>query len=801
MKHSITHNPSIIRMFICTLTRPLLITLFLCFSTGNHTIYTAQLVVKPDTPELEHNTAPETPPTPELEQEEIKEAAAYDEEEEKDAPQKLTQLLTIFLDDSESIPGTRYSAPTTSTFLNALYDKAGPIIASTSLLYNLISGPMSKNKTEIAQQFKKDFYNDGKWILDDPDQWKLKEITKHLMIAIPTSYLKEKNISLEQVGLQVAQATPITIDAIKQRYSALPIKDWYTLDNKTGTIFFDALLKPVQYKKNLVYKNNLIFDQTNKNVEWVIYLTGHGDYQSSVASIDLKNFPFILDFFDTKISIALFAYDSCFAAGANTEAIYGELTRAGGGGEYSFPIVTAAITDAETTTTLPKYANEKLVFYLNFKKFIDNFIDHKWPPEESLKYILPDIEAYQHGKKAVDYRGNLPQIRFAYSPAWFPIIESTKSVVRITKNMALTRQEPLLLGAPVLKKPSAPGEKPTREKQFVRAVLLDTDYIPFDIVITKDTAPNFIITMPGNAKIYLEKIIEENPMDILYFSQIMSLDPFIPLYKRHKGKKQLYISELIIASDDIKTPPRIYRNLIFNYASDASALYYTDENNSQWIIEGNNPPEPYLHQNYLSQFAALLFINQKNKENQLLKSLAFQKLPHLIGKKTMPAHNIKQFEKKLTRIKEQEEKLKANESLKNTILTTITQIQDSVLPYKELLEPYFNELELIGKKENVTNEDVDRVHTISKDFNDFLRWPEITKSQCLKVMHRTQKIVATVQQMPDFPQDKKGYILDTFDQLKTLLYKNSCFLKNDRTLSVEFISYYQSIDDTYEQNL
>ena len=616
------------------------------------------------------------------------EPTSASEEKEKEDHSELTHLLTLFLDTTESMPGADCQA-VSSTFLNAIYDKAGPIIASTSLLYNLIDGPWAhqlpgmtgQKATEgVLQQFKKDFYTNNRWLFDDPEHWILKEITKDLILLIPLSYIDEKNISIKEIdtrlGLKIGLASPITIDTIKQRYSNLSLSDWRALCTETGTTFVNAL------------KNNLIFNQNTTDIKWVIYLNGHGEYLQSIGSITLEQFPDVLHFFDKQDSVALLVCNSCYAAGTNTAITYGELTtncdqlndelttqhdqlhnklnsklnnelafsanaprsRPRTITAYSFPIVTTAITDAMTSAMLTQYKDKKLVFYHDFKKWIDHFTAHPDKPlEESLVYVMPEIKAYQDEKIPLIDKGNLPQIRYAHSPIWFPVIESTHSVTQITHTMALTRQKPLVLGTHthMPKKTVGQAKKAVKEKQFIRAVLLHTDYVPFDIVIEKDTLPHFIVTMPYDTTLYLEKIIEKNPTDIASFSQRMGLDPLKPFYE---GSKQLFLAELTIQpNDDLLSPPELYRDIIIDFKS--NTMYFTDAHNQYWIIKNDTIPTPYPY-DYHPQFKNLFSIAQKTKKNHQLKALAFQKLPHLMYQHLhkIKQHNIEQHDIKQHKI-------------------------------------------------------------------------------------------------------------------------------------------------------
>ena len=128
------------------------------------------------------------------------------------------------------------------------------------------------------------------------------------------------------------------------------------------------------------------------------------------------------------------------------------------------------------------------------------------------------------------------------------------SVIRITNTMALTRTQPLIIGKPLPIKHSLPKEKPKQKTGYVHTVLIDTTYIPFDIVITEGSSPYFIITKPEDAVIFLQKITQHNPMSITDFAKIMSLDVTKQKEPFYAGNKQLHIRELLLTSSRYGLP-------------------------------------------------------------------------------------------------------------------------------------------------------------------------------------------------------------------------------------------------------
>ena len=475
-----------------------------------------------------------------------------------------------------------------------------------------MQGPYATKNPEIAQQFKKDFYINDRWILEDPNQWIFREITEHLMILIPVSYLHQLPISLEQVGLQMNGTTPLTVDAIINRYTTLVSDDvlWETVQKNTGISFIEMLT------------NNHIFDRNNKHIEWVIHLSGHGGYQKDIATIPLSKFSLLLDFFNTEITVALFTYTSCYAAGYNTAQVYGELTEKASAKEYSFPIVTQATADLITRGKPIVYQEGKLLFPYDFKQFIHTFAANRWPTDTwysdqwlyeqvhrfpyatSLKYIMPPT-AY------IDVK-SLPLIRFPHSPAWFPLTEDPKSVINITRIMALTRQKPLIIQH--------------NKEQPAQIILFNTNYIPFKIIVEENSHPYFIITKPGDVKIYL------HTLTLPSFAHLKQLKEPLkgPFYKGHK---LLYIENVIIQENTMHM-----NNVIIDYAY--NCMYYTDSATNKKFSMKNSDLLPY-DGDYESKFPKQQFINQKIKEDeQIIKKM--QKIIEKRNKSIQETHSLEQ---------------------------------------------------------------------------------------------------------------------------------------------------------------
>ncbi|HEV2601456.1 MAG TPA: hypothetical protein VGT41_04095 [Candidatus Babeliales bacterium] len=451
-------------------------------------------------------------------------AQAAQEEVKEDAyVPKRTQLLTIFLDNSEARPSDRFVLP---KLQSAIMHEAGPIITSSSLFYTYARGTGSNTIFHRA--------------------WILHEISEHLLIMIPKSYLEKNKLAIRSLGLKMPAESSTTLQIIEQRYKSFSDNDWEDLIKNTGTLFVNALLQ------------GAIFDQHNKEIEWVIYLTGHGFYNESIAGISLQDFPKMLDFFDRKINAALLVYVSCYGAGLNASKIYKDQAKIGLAGEkeYSFPIATQAIGDLEVAST--GYPTEQ-----NFENFISSFIRNKYAYEKFLSFIMINQERMRDRKSL----GNLPQIRLAYSPIWFPLVTIPEGTMDITRTMVGPREKPLKKPITSLNKElinitetiASTREKPLVVGNSIKKILLSCDYIPFEIILTEKAFPYFTITMPGDVTIIIKK------MTLQWKGELSKLVEKLSLLTRHdyKGIKQIWIEELVIQRKNV--PNALYTNVFFDF--------------------------------------------------------------------------------------------------------------------------------------------------------------------------------------------------------------------------------------------
>ncbi|MCX5924700.1 MAG: ankyrin repeat domain-containing protein [Candidatus Dependentiae bacterium] len=439
------------------------------------------------------------------------------QEEKKEAADKgidpNTRSLLVFLDDSEI--NSKTSSSTTGQLIATLYQEAGPILTSGSLLSSIFtSDGMHRNTAEpLIADFNAIF---------DSRKWVARRVRSNLFLLIPKKYFKqddqasiaivETNPSplLEPVeyslGLKINHLEPLKNSDKNslQSYFMLRYEQAKQIDQQHIEVefveqqFIDALAKNHLFVPITEYQDN-----SGTIPNWVIYLAGHGGYGDSIAGISLvadkktNQSPFqkLLDYLSKKIKTKLLVYSSCYGAGYNAEQVFSELKKTvdvgiGGTRSYPFTIVTGATTDAPTYRGNIEF---KVGGGIDSEIKYDEFI--KEAQKESINYPVALGYLFPMIKRPIralwnDEIGSMPQMRPVNSPAWFPITDINKAVIRIGNVMASTRKKPFL----IKQYKGADGQM-----HDPKAILLATDTIKFPIVIDESVKkiPPFVSLLPG----------------------------------------------------------------------------------------------------------------------------------------------------------------------------------------------------------------------------------------------------------------------------------------------------------------
>lgn len=431
---------------------------------------------------------------------------------EVDAKKDL-QLLTVFLDVSEAYqPAYPF---TTGHFVRAVRAKAGVIIASSPLLTIIFGGQ---------------YYDEPISILDS---WRLKEVAEHMLVMIP------KNMNIR--GLKTELMRDVTLEELKKRYESFPVEtvmkpgeiktiapEWDAVAEDTGKLFvrsLDTIFVPRDIKK-----------EVDDAPTWVIYLCGHGGYGQSIAAIPLDVFPRMLEVFQKRIDTYALVCNSCYAAGDNAAKIFGELKKQVTK-EYPFAIITYATGDA------PVLAPN--VDAISFQSFIDALRRDPRDFKRALEYILPNIKTFEEPR-------NIAQLRPANTSLWIPVMDNSSPLVNITQQMALTRKAPLVVSSKTVF-----TEKKEKKVVNPKAIMLYTNYIPFEVRVETDKIPNFAIALPGDAAVYFKKLT------IATAAQLADVYASFDMKGSYKGNKFIFIEQL-----DFTRSGKKYKNLVYDIKND-----------------------------------------------------------------------------------------------------------------------------------------------------------------------------------------------------------------------------------------
>lgn len=394
--------------------------------------------------------------------------------------------------------------------LSALYQEAGPILISTSILKNIVEIGQSDDrsaedlKNAIVKAHEKKQNVLPSRVCFKPEQWIIKKVNDALSLMVSKKQLKFVGIDWNKVseyidtdlisdvelklGLRINHLKTIGIDEIVQH----GVKD------KGAGCSADEI-KVLFCKKH---------DYTSKNMiipEWYIFMNGHGSFGKGIVGIPLDNFQSLLGLFSSYINTQMLFVKSCFAMGANAKKIYEE-TPFGLQKQYPFPIIVLGFNDIPVSArliytnphygrpapkkpdtlsgTLPQnyvYSREELdyMFYEEPEE-MEELVDWNSVLQitrqldvdyDKIAKILPAMESK-----------NTPQIKLP-SMEWFSVIDADKKIVSIGSILAQT------------KNPQVPLDITVRLKKDPVAILLRTDDIPFELKLDRLSRLEHIISM------------------------------------------------------------------------------------------------------------------------------------------------------------------------------------------------------------------------------------------------------------------------------------------------------------------
>lgn len=488
--------------------------------------------------------------------------------------------LLIFLDDSENSLGA-----VSGDLMSAIIEEAGPIVASASLIANIRGDkiePYLKDKTILADAYAnlaqavqqaekkytaqptiellnkltkaqqeldalvhKSILSLGAFDAQQAKNWVIKEIDRSLYLLLPKSYLNYLGVDIELVKI-FAPESPITLteERLGFKVNHLPTKDLSAIkkplpEPRYASYFIDQLPR--------IFVTSGEYPVAHKNLipSWGMYVVGHGSAENTIADLKLTQFQDLLNFMEIMIRTRIFVYNSCYAAGVNTELIYTNAEK-GITKTYSFPIITQALTDAPTSGSSPSLlistdrrtgeVHLNIAPRLQYHTFFER-ITHSGV----LKYdqVIAPLMSKAGGK--MQEIKNVPQVRLPGLP-WFSVLDTDNKTISIGSVLSKTRTEPL--NVLLFFKKKGQWAQPL-------GILLYTQEIPFELIINTTNMPAMVSMIPGDAVHHLKKIssMTQNASAIL---NSFNLDM--------EGPEKIFIIDAIQAAP-IKSPQGSFDSL------------------------------------------------------------------------------------------------------------------------------------------------------------------------------------------------------------------------------------------------
>ncbi len=442
-------------------------------------------------------------------------------------PERPIRGLLIFLDDSE-----QELRAISSDLISAIAEEAGPIIASASLIVNIRGEKIEPylrgrelladtymnlehavqlaekkysaqptiellrqltNAQDERQSFSRKIIVSLGAFAPRAHNWVIKEIDPSLYLLLPKSYLRAIGADIEQVKIYVPEYAITSVEEkLGLKVNHLPTKEILAIKKPVAQQFASYFIE--QLPRIFVTSGEYQIARKAQIPSWSIYLTGHGSAENTIADLKLSQFQDFLNFMEVMIRTRIFVYNSCYAAGVNTELVYTQAEK-GVAKTYSFPIITQALIDAPTSVPLAGFFIEgnriELTPHLHYRTFLERITR-----PGILKYtdVMAPLQGVGFGK--IQDIKNVPQIRLPGLP-WFSVLDSGNKTIAIGSVLAKTRTAPLNISS-FFKKKSQRAEP--------LGILLYTQEIPFELVINTRNMPAMVSMIPGDAWHHIKKI-------------------------------------------------------------------------------------------------------------------------------------------------------------------------------------------------------------------------------------------------------------------------------------------------------
>jgi len=381
--------------------------------------------------------------------------------------------LLIFLDDTEKDEIGAIS----SNLLVALYQEACPIIASSSLLYNILK-QRKKDTREInillyelrgllLTPMREDIVSQKNDIVIskisfNPERWIIKKISNSLNLLIPVNYLDSLNIdhnTIKKYGTMALSDIELQLGFKVNHMETITSEQIHNPQSVYNADYFIDALDTIFCKKSDYIQRKIDIP------EWIIFINGHGLTNETITGLTFSAIKKLLYFLEHTIIMQLLVAKSCYIAGVNTEKIYGKIT-SGTQQYYSFPIIVQGLNDLATTAMMPDVDWAEWQFNKKIQLNIDidfvSFLKKAKNLEGDYSEIIKPI--------TLNVVENIPQIKLP-GLEWFSVMEVNKKIVSIGSILAETRD------------PQKPLDVVSFFKKDPEVILLYTDNIPFELKI------------------------------------------------------------------------------------------------------------------------------------------------------------------------------------------------------------------------------------------------------------------------------------------------------------------------------
>lgn len=505
-----------------------------------------------------------------------------------------TRVLFIFLDTEEIFSSTTQK-PVTKAVMEALTQKAGPILTPRTLLSHIFSELHQTPPSIDIASFRDTF---------DATQWSIHQIPLHpqFFLLIPQQYLLDNPLTGFKDTLLTSTRLPIKNTQELLAHFNNPTYYEHTKQEIREELHYTASRQKTQSSNTLQGKTFVDYFSSYfsnapdaKNLNWVVVIMGHGEYDNSIATLSivpnkhdldgLSDFQKLLKKLTTAIKTKLFAIFSCYAAGTNMAQVFTQtantITSNSSNASktplpttYPFPIATIASTDAPTSSA-KSYPLHFDIFTHEARK---QFLDYPALLETITPATIPTSSVMRTQPINLPYLTNIAHMRPAYVDAWLPVSSVKNAIIQINSSMVKARL--MDFEKKQHENPENPPETPEALKIGVFkesifyfnpiAILLATNDIPFDIMIDpRVTAmPPLISTLPGETTHTLKSLT----CCLHQFRRIPRMsDPFVHLLIKqlvnfphidYGAPKTMIIKKLMIAPRPGQSKPFILTDVV-----------------------------------------------------------------------------------------------------------------------------------------------------------------------------------------------------------------------------------------------